>query len=167
MLLLTAGAFTDHVTWRFVAFLSPSSICRRLTLSATAFVSGLTWCAPSDFSCASPSGADSPPISQPFGVITIVTVLFIVSLNRCSRHEEHELMYLFVTPQLGPQPPPPMREEVALYTEAKLRRWTFGSLAPSRQSILFRLASLDWWGTALMLATITCLLLPLQWGGNK
>lgn len=60
-----------------------------------------------------------------------------------------------------------MREDVALYTEAKLRRWTFGTLNISRKSVFFRFAALDWMGTLLMLATITCLLLPLQWGGVK
>ena len=56
---------------------------------------------------------------------------------------------------------------VIAYTESKIRRWTFGTLSPSPRSMLFRAFALDWWGATLMLGTITCLLLPLQWGGNK
>ncbi|KAK4701852.1 hypothetical protein P7C70_g4376, partial [Phenoliferia sp. Uapishka_3] len=55
----------------------------------------------------------------------------------------------------------------AAYTERKFARWTFGKWCPPRNSIAFRLGVLDWIGTVLILATITLLLLPLQWGGNK
>lgn len=82
---------------------------------------------------------------SPFGAITVAAILFI----------------------LGPQPPPPMLEEVGVYTEGKFRRYTFGRWTPPRTSLWFRLFALDYIGTTLMLGTITCLLLPLQWGGEK
>lgn len=84
-------------------------------------------------------------INIPFGCVTIVAILFI----------------------LGPMPPPPLLEATMIYTEAKFKRYTFGKWKPAHTSIFFRLAVLDWVGSALMLATVTCLLLPLQWGGNK
>ncbi|GAA5974356.1 hypothetical protein JCM11641_005232 [Rhodosporidiobolus odoratus] len=84
-------------------------------------------------------------INLPFGAITVAAIVIL----------------------LGPQPPPPMAEEVALYTEGKFRRWTRGKWAPSRSSLAFRIFALDWIGTTLMLGTITCLLLPMQWGGTK
>ncbi|GAA5917435.1 hypothetical protein JCM6882_008662 [Rhodosporidiobolus microsporus] len=84
-------------------------------------------------------------INLPIGALTVIAIIFI----------------------LGPQPAPPMREGVAAYTENKFRRWTFGRWCPPRTSLWFRLFALDYLGTVLMLATITCLLLPLQWGGEK
>ncbi|KAM0753699.1 MFS general substrate transporter, partial [Meredithblackwellia eburnea MCA 4105] len=84
-------------------------------------------------------------INLPFGAITVASILLI----------------------LGPQPAPPLAEPVALYTEAKFRRWTFGKWVPRRGTFIFKLGVLDWIGTTLMLGTITLLLLPLQWGGNK
>ncbi|BGP12136.1 hypothetical protein JCM10213_004701 [Rhodosporidiobolus nylandii] len=84
-------------------------------------------------------------INLPFGAVTVAAILLI----------------------LGPQPPPPMPEEVAVYTEGKFRRWTLGKWVPARESLWFRLFALDYLGTVLMLGTITCLLLPLQWGGEK
>ena len=60
-----------------------------------------------------------------------------------------------------------MSPVVEEYTTAKLRRWTFGKLNPAPSSFLFRIVSLDWVGSAILLATITCLLLPLQWGDVK
>ncbi|KAL8292144.1 hypothetical protein RQP46_001610 [Phenoliferia psychrophenolica] len=65
------------------------------------------------------------------------------------------------------RPAPPLDEVTAVYTEAKFSRYTGGRWCPPRGSIAFRLGVLDWIGTALMLATITLLLLPLQWGGSK
>ncbi|GAA5880175.1 hypothetical protein JCM8547_006579 [Rhodosporidiobolus lusitaniae] len=84
-------------------------------------------------------------INLPFGAITVGAVMLI----------------------LGPQPPPPMVEEVAVWTENKFRRWTFGKWVPARESLAFRIFALDYLGTVLMLGTIVCLLLPLQWGGEK
>ncbi|GAA6033655.1 hypothetical protein JCM8097_004368 [Rhodosporidiobolus ruineniae] len=84
-------------------------------------------------------------INLPFGAITIAAVLFI----------------------LGPQPPPAMDEAVAVWTEKKFKRWTFGKWCPPRSSLAFRIFALDYVGTVLMLGTITCLLLALQWGGEK
>lgn len=68
---------------------------------------------------------------------------------------------------LGPSPPPALPEEVYLYTEDKIRRWSLGKLTLARESILFKLAVLDWLGSAMMLGLITCLLMALQWGGVK
>ncbi|KAK4052237.1 hypothetical protein OIO90_004459 [Microbotryomycetes sp. JL221] len=68
---------------------------------------------------------------------------------------------------LGPQPAPPMTEEVIAYTERKIRRWTFGKIKFNPGSIPFKIMALDWLGLIIMLGTITCLLLPLQWGGNE
>ena len=84
-------------------------------------------------------------INLPFGAVTVGTVAFL----------------------LDPQPAPPPTAEVIEYTQRKLQRWTFGKLSPSPTSILFRIFVLDFWGTVLMLGTMTLLLLPLQWGGNK
>ncbi|BGP44235.1 hypothetical protein JCM10450v2_000046 [Rhodotorula kratochvilovae] len=84
-------------------------------------------------------------INLPIGAITVVAIVFI----------------------LGAQPPPPMREDVALWTERKFARYTFGRWRPSRSSIVFRSFALDWTGTILMLGIITCLVLALQWGGEK
>ncbi len=53
------------------------------------------------------------------------------------------------------------------YTANKLRRWTGGRLNLAPSSFVFRVLSLDWVGSAILLATITCLLLPLQWGDVK
>ena len=58
-------------------------------------------------------------------------------------------------------------DSVAVYTERKIARYSFGRVQLQRGSLLFRLCSLDYIGTVLMLGTITCLLLPLQWGGNQ
>ncbi|GAA5856891.1 hypothetical protein JCM9279_007592 [Rhodotorula babjevae] len=84
-------------------------------------------------------------INLPVGAITVAAIVFI----------------------LGPQPPPPMREDVALWTERKFARWTAGRWSPSRSSLAFRTFALDWIGTILMLGIITCLVLALQWGGVK
>lgn len=58
-----------------------------------------------------------------------------------------------------------MDENLAIYTEGKIRRWTGGRVTLVRESLIFRLAVLDWVGTSLMLLIITSLLLALQWGG--
>ncbi|BGP04230.1 hypothetical protein JCM10049v2_000028 [Rhodotorula toruloides] len=84
-------------------------------------------------------------INLPIGALTVVAIMFI----------------------LGPQPPPPMTETVASYTERKFKRWTFGLWTPPRTSLAFRLFALDYIGTVLMIATIACLVLALQWGGVK
>ncbi|KDE06930.1 hypothetical protein MVLG_02817 [Microbotryum lychnidis-dioicae p1A1 Lamole] len=84
-------------------------------------------------------------INLPFGAVTVAAILFI----------------------LGPQPAPPPSPKVIEFTTNKIRRWTFGKATFAPESFVFRLAAIDWLGTWLMLATITCLLLPLQWGGNK
>ncbi|KAK4046657.1 hypothetical protein OIV83_005940 [Microbotryomycetes sp. JL201] len=68
---------------------------------------------------------------------------------------------------LGPQPAPEMQKEVIEYTERKIRRWTLNRLTLRPGSFLFKVFALDWIGLVIMLATITCLLLPLQWGGNE
>lgn len=60
-----------------------------------------------------------------------------------------------------------MLPAVEKYTTAKFRRWTLGKFAPAPSSFVFRFFSLDWTGSIVLLATITCLLLPLQWGANK
>lgn len=60
-----------------------------------------------------------------------------------------------------------MREDVALYTERKFKRWTLGRWSPPRTSLAFRLFALDYIGTALMIGCIACLVLALQWGGVK
>ncbi|BGP57253.1 hypothetical protein JCM8202_002830 [Rhodotorula sphaerocarpa] len=84
-------------------------------------------------------------INLPIGALTILAILFI----------------------LGPQPPPPMREDVRLYTERKFRRWTFGSWCPPQGSFAFRAFALDYIGTGIMIGCIACLVLGLQWGGSK
>ncbi|GAA6019033.1 hypothetical protein JCM10207_006294 [Rhodosporidiobolus poonsookiae] len=84
-------------------------------------------------------------INLPFGAVTVAAILLI----------------------LGPQPPPPMPEDVAEWTENKFKRYTFGKWVPARTSLAFRLFALDYAGAILMLGTITCLLLALQWGGEK
>jgi hypothetical protein len=66
---------------------------------------------------------------------------------------------------LGPQPAPPMLPEIEEFTRKKISRWTRGKWQPSPTSIAFKTLSLDWIGCTLMLAIITCLVLPLQWGG--
>ncbi|GAA6053549.1 hypothetical protein JCM3770_005189 [Rhodotorula araucariae] len=84
-------------------------------------------------------------INLPIGAITVVAIVFI----------------------LDAQPPPPMREEVALWTERKFARYTFSRWRPPRSSLGFRIFALDWVGTILMIGIITCLVLALQWGGEK
>ncbi|BGP21155.1 hypothetical protein JCM10295v2_000026 [Rhodotorula toruloides] len=84
-------------------------------------------------------------INLPIGALTIAAIMFI----------------------LGPQPPPPMTDAVATWTESKFKRWTFGVWTPARTSLAFRLFALDYIGTVLMIATIACLVLALQWGGVK
>lgn len=56
---------------------------------------------------------------------------------------------------------------VVEYTERKIRRWTLGTVSLKPGSFLFKLCALDWLGTVVMLGTITCLVLALQWGGNQ
>lgn len=82
-------------------------------------------------------------INVPVGLITIISVIFILPAT----------------------PAPPLSDSVRLQTEQKVKRWSRGRLSPKPESILFRLAVLDWTGSVLMLALITCLLLALQWGG--
>ncbi|SCV67930.1 BQ2448_51 [Microbotryum intermedium] len=84
-------------------------------------------------------------INLPFGAVTVAAIVFI----------------------LGPQPAPPPTPEVVEFTTNKIRRWTFGKATFAPESFIFRLFAIDWLGAWLMLGTITCLLLPLQWGGNK
>ncbi|KAL6974706.1 hypothetical protein U1Q18_052283 [Sarracenia purpurea var. burkii] len=81
-------------------------------------------------------------INLPFGAVTIAAIMLI----------------------LGPQPAPPATEAVVAYTTRKWKRWTFGKIVPAPESFFFRLLALDWWGSVLLLGTITSLLLPLQWG---
>lgn len=68
---------------------------------------------------------------------------------------------------LAPQPAGKMNESVEAFTRAKIARWTRGKWNPSVNSYFFRLASLDWVGSIIMLGLITCLVLALQWGGIK
>ncbi|KAM0793803.1 hypothetical protein ACM66B_001219 [Microbotryomycetes sp. NB124-2] len=68
---------------------------------------------------------------------------------------------------LGPQKAPEPSQEVIEYTERKIRRWTRGTLSLRPDSFMFKVFALDWIGLVIMLATITSLLLPLQWGGNE
>lgn len=84
-------------------------------------------------------------INLPIGALTVLAIVFI----------------------LGPQPPPPMLEEVGIYTERKFKRWTFGRWCPPRSSLAFRLFALDWIGSVIMIGCIACLVLALQWGGVK
>lgn len=79
----------------------------------------------------------------PIGAITIAVVTFV----------------------LGPQPAGKMSESVESFTRAKVARWTRGKWNPTVDSYFFRLASLDWVGSVIMLGLITCLVLALQWGG--
>lgn len=80
---------------------------------------------------------------QPVGAITVVTIFFL----------------------LGPQPPAPLNPAVEAYTRAKFERWTRGRWNPATNTLVFKLAVLDWIGAILMLGTIACLVLALQWGG--
>lgn len=59
------------------------------------------------------------------------------------------------------------RHRVVAYTERKINRYTFNRLTLKPGSFLFKVAALDYFGTLTMLGCITCLLLPLQWGGNQ
>lgn len=71
---------------------------------------------------------------------------------------------------MGPTPAPPMEALVVTFTEGKIRRWTGWTgmnWMPRKESFLFRLLALDWWGSLILLAVVTTLLLPLQWGGNS
>lgn len=83
-------------------------------------------------------------INLPFGAFTIAAISFLLPSTA----------------------PPPLDENVALYTERKIQRWTGGRWKPSRSSVGFKLAVLDWTGAFIILAVITCLLLCLQWGGT-
>lgn len=60
-----------------------------------------------------------------------------------------------------------MTDAIASWTERKFKRWTFGLWCPPRTSLAFRLFALDYIGTVIMIATIACLVLALQWGGVK
>lgn len=60
-----------------------------------------------------------------------------------------------------------MDRAVAEWTERKIARYTFGRWTTPRSSIFFRIFALDYIGTVLMLGLITCLVLALQWGGEK
>ncbi|KAK9893727.1 MFS general substrate transporter [Cystobasidium minutum MCA 4210] len=82
-------------------------------------------------------------VNLPIGAVTVAAIMFI----------------------LGPQPAPPMAPEIEDFTRKKINRWTRGKWQPGSTSIAFKTLSLDWIGCVLMLAIITCLVLPLQWGG--
>ncbi|GAA5923697.1 MDR family MFS transporter [Sporobolomyces koalae] len=84
-------------------------------------------------------------INIPIGAVTVAAVIFL----------------------LGPQPAPPVEDHVAEYVDRKFRRWTRGHWLPRRGSIAYRVFALDYTGMALLLSLITCLVLALQWGGQK
>lgn len=84
-------------------------------------------------------------INLPIGAITVAAILWI----------------------LDPQPAPPVRPHVAEYVDRKWRRWTRGRWLPARNSFIYKFFALDFTGMALLLGLVTCLVLVLQWGGEK
>jgi len=84
-------------------------------------------------------------INLPVGAISMVCIWFIVPSSGL--------------PELTPE-----RVQIA---EAKFKRYTLGKWNPSPHSLAFRLALLDYVGSGLLLGLITCLLLAIQWGGDK
>lgn len=72
-----------------------------------------------------------------------------------------------VPAQLDPQPAPPIREEVAEFVDRKFQRWFRGHWQPARGSFLYKAFALDYIGMVLLLGLVTCLVLVLQWGGEK
>ncbi|KAH8924405.1 MFS general substrate transporter [Atractiella rhizophila] len=86
-------------------------------------------------------------INLPIGAITVTCILFIIKSTV----------------------PPPVPAAVAELTKKRFG-WLlsgFGLWKVNPKSFLFRFASLDWGGSLIMLGLITCLQLPLQWGGNQ
>ncbi|KIM88878.1 hypothetical protein PILCRDRAFT_243404 [Piloderma croceum F 1598] len=84
-------------------------------------------------------------INLPVGALSVVTIWFIV-------------------PSTGQPEISPERIESI---EAKFRRYTGGKWIPSSKSLAFRLGMMDYVGGTLLLGLITCLLLAIQWGGDK
>jgi MFS family permease len=84
-------------------------------------------------------------INLPIGAISIICIWFIVPSTG--------------QPELSPE-----RIHVA---ETKFKRYFRGKWMPSPQSLTFRLALIDYVGVVLLLGFITCLLLAIQWGGDK
>lgn len=67
---------------------------------------------------------------------------------------------------LIPSSPAPPLDQVIV--EGVKKRWAFvtrGKYCPKENSILFKLASLDFVGAILMLGIVTSLVMVLQWGG--
>ncbi|GAA5983322.1 hypothetical protein JCM5350_003071 [Sporobolomyces pararoseus] len=84
-------------------------------------------------------------INLPIGAVTVAAILWI----------------------LDAQPAPPIEPEVAEYVDRKWRRWTRGRWLPARGSFIYKAFALDYTGMALLLGLVTCLVLVLQWGGEK
>ncbi|KAI5476440.1 MFS transporter [Pseudohyphozyma bogoriensis] len=120
---ILGGVFTDHVTWR---------LCFYSTSTSLLFVP--------QFSLTS-----STTVNLPFGVLSILAVVFLIN----------------------PLPAPPITESTKAYTERKIARWTRGRWTPSSSSFFFHLFVLDWIGATLLLGTVTALVLPLQWAGVR
>ncbi|KAH8924396.1 MFS general substrate transporter [Atractiella rhizophila] len=86
-------------------------------------------------------------INLPVGVITIGSIFVLIK----------------------PATPAPLPTEVVNLTRSRFGWFLriFGRFGTDPRSILFRLFALDLGGSLIMLGLVTCLLLPLQWGGNK
>ncbi|GAA5956352.1 hypothetical protein JCM3765_005638 [Sporobolomyces pararoseus] len=84
-------------------------------------------------------------INLPIGAITVAVILWI----------------------LDAQPAPPIQPQVAEYVDRKWRRWTRGRWVPARGSFVYKIFALDYTGMVLLLGLVTCLVLVLQWGGEK
>lgn len=70
----------------------------------------------------------------------------------------------FIVPSAGQLDLSPAQIERA---EAKFRRYTSGKWIPSSKSFVFKLGLIDYVGAVLLLGLVTCLLLAIQWGGDK
>lgn len=101
-------------------------------------------------------------INLPIGAVSLSYSLSRYRLCSNVRSQVTVAAIMFI---LGPQPAPPMSPEIEEFTRKKINRWTRGKWQPASTSIAFKTLSLDWIGCVLMLAIITCLVLPLQWGG--
>jgi MFS family permease len=84
-------------------------------------------------------------INLPVGAISIICIWFIV-------------------PSTGQ---PVLSPEQIHVAEAKFKRYFRGRWMPSSKSLTFRLALIDYVGAVLLLGLITCLLLAIQWGGDR
>ncbi|GAA6021533.1 hypothetical protein JCM11491_006474 [Sporobolomyces phaffii] len=84
-------------------------------------------------------------INLPIGAITVAAILFI----------------------LDPQPAPQIQEHVAEFVDRKFQRWFRGRFQPGRSSFAYKAFALDYLGMVLLLGLVTCLVLVLQWGGEK